>query len=79
MKMLIYAVAIMVGLVAAVSLGFALSPSGEEAPFSLHGWIAIALGIVGTAVVGIGLMALVFLSHRNGHDERVGKDPPPRP
>lgn len=36
---------------------------------SLHGWIAMGLGTVLSLAVGGGLMALVFHSARNGHDE----------
>jgi hypothetical protein len=78
MKLIAYAASIAVGLALAVALGFALSPSGEEAPISAHGWIAVALGIVFTMIVGVGLMALVFASNRSGHDDRVGTDTPPK-
>ena len=36
---------------------------------STGGWIAMALGIVATLALGIGLMALVFISSRRGYDE----------
>lgn len=71
MKMIAYAFAIVVGTALAVALGFALSPSGEEAPLSTHGWIAVGLGVGCTVLVGVGLMALVFRSHASGHDDRV--------
>jgi len=36
------------------------------------------LGTLGTAGLGVGLMALVFYSNRYGYDERVGGgDEPP--
>lgn len=38
---------------------------------SLHGFIALALGVVGSLVVGGGLMALAFFSSRSGHDQAV--------
>jgi hypothetical protein len=45
---------------------------------SVHGYIALALGIIGTAGLGIGLMTLVFYSNRYGYDDRVGgRDKPP--
>lgn len=34
-----------------------------------HGWIALALGIVFSLIVGIGLMGLMFYSSRKGYDE----------
>jgi hypothetical protein len=47
---------------------------------TVHGYIALALGIVGTAGLGIGLMVLVFYSNRYGYDEGVGgnEKPPER-
>lgn len=40
----------------------------------LHGWIALGLGALFTLVIGGGLMALVFYSHRRGYDARAGTD-----
>ncbi len=45
--------------------------SGLDSQISLHGGIALLLGAFGTIALGAGLMALVFLSHRSGHDEVV--------
>lgn len=39
----------------------------------LNGWIALVLGIVVTMAVGVGLMALIFISSRRGYDEPPGK------
>ena len=39
----------------------------------LNGWIALVLGVVVTLAVGIGLMALVFISNRRGYDEPPDK------
>jgi hypothetical protein len=36
---------------------------------SEHGYIAMALGIFFSLVIGIGLMTLVFYSSRAGYDE----------
>lgn len=36
---------------------------------SVHGWIAIALAFVFTGLLGGGLMALAFHSHRKGWDD----------
>ncbi len=38
---------------------------------SLHGWLALAAGGLGTVLLGSGLMALSFYSSRSGHDEQV--------
>ena len=39
----------------------------------LNGWIALILGVIVTLAVGIGLMALVFISNRRGYDEPPDK------
>ena len=41
-----------------------------DAGMSAAGWFALALGVFMTLALGIGLMALVFISHRHGYDER---------
>jgi hypothetical protein len=42
-----------------------------------HGIAAMLLGIVFTTLIGVGLMALIFQSHRSERDEAVhhGHDP----
>lgn len=37
----------------------------------VHGWIAMGLGVTFTAGLGVGLMALVFYSHRSHKDDEV--------
>ncbi len=39
---------------------------------SLHGMIALGLGILFTILLAGGLMALVFVSHRRGYDDEAG-------
>lgn len=34
-----------------------------------HGYVALALGVVLTSALGVGLMALVFYSNRSGRDD----------
>jgi hypothetical protein len=48
---------------------------GPELPASLH--VAMWLGIVFSILVGSGLMALLFYSHRKGFDDRAagGREP----
>ena len=41
----------------------------------LTGYVAMGLGIIFTAVVGGGLMALMFYSSRHGYDEPPSKPP----
>ena len=36
---------------------------------SLHGWIALAVGVFFTVMLTAGLMALLFYSRRAGHDQ----------
>jgi len=44
-----------------------------DAGIGFNGWIALVLGIVVTMAVGVGLMALVFISNRRGYDEPPSK------
>ena len=44
------------------------------AEIGVHGTIALVLGILGSLVVGCGLMVLVFYSSRRGYDDRVRYD-----
>ena len=41
----------------------------SNADVPLAGYVAMALGVVFSLVVGVGLMALVFYSSRKGYDE----------
>jgi len=41
----------------------------SDVQISTHGYIAMALGIVFSLIVGCGLMALIFYSNRHGYDE----------
>lgn len=54
-----------------VSVYMWTSMDGGDVAFSIswHGWLAMGLGVVLTAVLGVGLMALVFHSSRSGHDD----------
>jgi hypothetical protein len=60
----------------AVAVWFAVSSwvhlAGAAIP--LYGWAAIAGGVVFSLLVGGGLMALVFYSHRHGYDDLSGGD-----
>ena len=40
-----------------------------DVEMSIHGYIAMILGIVFSLVIGCGLMALMFYSSRHGYDE----------
>ena len=40
-----------------------------DVEMSIHGYIAMILGIVFSLVIGCGLMGLMFYSNRHGYDE----------
>jgi hypothetical protein len=40
-----------------------------DSDISPVGWIAMGFGVIITLALGIGLMALVFISNRRGYDE----------
>ena len=46
-----------------------------DVEMSVHGYIAMALGILFSIVVGCGLMALMFYSSRRGYDEPPDLNP----
>jgi hypothetical protein len=48
------------------------------AQMSIHGWIALVLGVVLSLVIGCGLMALMFYSSRKGYDEHPEREQRPR-
>jgi hypothetical protein len=57
-----------------VLLGFALwwaiyAWNSIDVQMSVHGYIAMILGIVFSLVIGCGLMALMFYSSRHGYDD----------
>lgn len=82
---------VVVALAAAGTVGTArvwIAIGGD--PLTIHGWIAMALGIGGTVVLAWVLMALAFRSDRDGWDARAdslpdndqpdaGAPPPPPP
>jgi hypothetical protein len=43
----------------------------DGAPMSIHGWIALGLGLFGTLALTWTLMGLAFKSSREGWDDRV--------
>jgi hypothetical protein len=47
-------------------------------PMPTTGYVAMTLGIVFSLVVGCGLMALLFYSHRHGYDDQIRYDNPHR-
>lgn len=61
--------AIAIGAVSYWGMTVLVATQGVE--LSIHGKIALGLGVLFTMVIGFGLMALIFYSNRNGHDETV--------
>jgi hypothetical protein len=61
---------------AAMWFAFHVWTTDAGPPMPASGYVAMTIGILFSLVVGIGLMALVFYSHRHGYDEggqgRVG-------
>jgi hypothetical protein len=57
----------LVAMVVVVCAHFWNAIGGSE--ISPAGWVAMALGILATLGLGIGLMSLVFISSRRGYDE----------
>lgn len=56
-----------------VAFGYWIWTELGDVEMSRHGWIALTLGTVMTFLVGAGLMALVFFSHRRGYDDRANR------
>lgn len=66
----IIALVILVGLLLLAIIFMAVgwnAPEGGE-KMSTGGWIAMILGVIATLALGIGLMTLMFYSHRSGRD-----------
>lgn len=62
-------------LTVAIAIGLLFAYNGM---ISVHFYIAVALGISLTMLLGGGLMGLVFLSNGTGHDESVDNQMPGR-
>ena len=59
-----------VAVLSTLAISWSWSAIGGGA-MSVHGWIALSLGVVGTVALAWFLMALAFKSSREGWDERV--------
>lgn len=72
----VFMIACLLGLLVLAGITAILMWGSGGAPLniSLHGFIAMGLGALGSLVVGGGLMALVFFSNRSGHDDRVHEE-----
>jgi hypothetical protein len=66
-------IAVALAVVAVVIVVMASVWSGlGDTGMSVAGWVALVLGVLATLALGIGLMALVFISSRRGFDEPGG-------
>ena len=62
----------LIGLVGLAVYGSVRAWSGlEGVEISIHGYIALTFGVVGTLGLGIGLMLLSFHSSRSGKDDEI--------
>lgn len=52
-------------------VGIRIYMEAEGIDFTIHGQIAMGIGIFFTMLIGFGLMALLFFSNKHGHDEVV--------
>lgn len=68
--------------IVAVLLGFLVAAGAiawwgwsqlADVQMGANGYIALGLGVVVTLALGVGLMWLVYYSHRHGYDERIGR------
>ena len=67
------AVAIAVAVVLVIGLVVATSLAGiGDWDISPAGWVAMGFGVIVTLALGVGLMALIFISSRHGYDELAG-------
>lgn len=73
MKTFLTLVVLLGFLALSIAFGYWVWMELGEVEMSHHGWIALTLGAVFTLLVGAGLMALVFFSHRRGYDDRANR------
>jgi formate hydrogenlyase subunit 3/multisubunit Na+/H+ antiporter MnhD subunit len=57
-------------LITSICYAYYIWATDEGPPMPTSGYVAMGLGVLFSLVVGCGLMALVFYSHRHGYDER---------
>ena len=65
------AVAALLGLLVLAVMFMVSAWTRTNAEMSVHGWVALSLGVFFSLVIGCGLMALVFYSSRRGYDDRA--------
>ena len=65
------AVAALLGLLVLAVMFMVSAWTRTNAEMSVHGWVALSLGVFFSLLIGCGLMALVFYSSRRGYDDRA--------
>ena len=65
-------IAALIAVGAVVAIVASLWAQAGDVEMSASGWIALVLGVLVALLLGMGLMALVFISSRRGYDERDG-------
>jgi hypothetical protein len=61
-----------IAVIALLAITAGLWSSIGDVDMSAGGWIALVLGVLFAVALGVGLMALVFISNRRGYDELDG-------
>jgi len=65
-------IAVVVGLVVVIGIGYGIAVvwrSAGGAGLPIEGWVAMGFGFLFTLILGVGLMALMFISNRRGYDD----------
>ncbi|PZO34718.1 MAG: hypothetical protein DCE92_11485 [Alphaproteobacteria bacterium] len=68
--LLLLCASLLIAAIATMGLGLFWIAIGGGA-MSVHGWIAMGLGVLGTVGLAWALMSLAFRSHRDGWDDQV--------
>ena len=70
-------VAVVIAAVVVLLIGIVIAAEWTgigDSDISGAGWLALVLGVIFTLALGVGLMALVFISNRRGYDEIGRRD-----
>ncbi|HZH26834.1 MAG TPA: hypothetical protein VEY95_06575 [Azospirillaceae bacterium] len=70
---LLAAAALAAAIVIAGRVLFGADAAPDGGSISLHGFLALGLGILGTLALAGLLLALVFHSHKAGYDDRASR------
>jgi uncharacterized membrane protein len=62
----------LVAVLAMVAIAVVSISAQMDGTLSTHGWIAFGLGVGVTLLLAVGLVTLLFVSHRRGYDDDAG-------